>query len=51
MLTGLVVIQFTVGKVKIKPRILGKIATVLQIAGIQKTDRIGARQNLRFILE
>ena len=32
LLIGLVVIQMTVGKVKVRPRILGKIATVLQIA-------------------
>jgi CDP-diacylglycerol--glycerol-3-phosphate 3-phosphatidyltransferase len=32
LLTGLGVIQFTVGKVKVRPRILGKIATVLQMA-------------------
>lgn len=31
LLIGLVVIQMTVGKVKVRPRILGKIATVLQI--------------------
>src|SRR5690349_16481486 len=28
---GLVVIQMTVGKIKVRPRILGKIATVLQM--------------------
>lgn len=32
MLAGLIVIQMTVGKVKVRPRILGKIATVLQMA-------------------
>src|SRR5438045_2058378 len=32
ILIGLVVIQITVGKVTVKPRILGKIATVLQMA-------------------
>jgi cardiolipin synthase (CMP-forming) len=32
VLTGLVVIQLTVGKVKVCPRILGKCATVLQMA-------------------
>jgi CDP-diacylglycerol--glycerol-3-phosphate 3-phosphatidyltransferase len=32
LLTGLVVIQMTVGKVKVRPRILGKVATVLQMA-------------------
>ena len=31
LLIGLVVIQFTVGKVKVRPRILGKVATVLQM--------------------
>src|SRR5438132_2974294 len=31
ILIGLVVIQITIGKVKVKPRILGKIATVLQM--------------------
>ncbi|MBC8095158.1 MAG: CDP-diacylglycerol--glycerol-3-phosphate 3-phosphatidyltransferase [Akkermansiaceae bacterium] len=31
LLIGLVVIQMTVGKVKVRPRMLGKIATVLQI--------------------
>src|SRR5438105_7065944 len=31
VLVGLVVIQMTVGKVKVKPRIFGKIATVLQM--------------------
>ncbi|HWX21978.1 MAG TPA: CDP-diacylglycerol--glycerol-3-phosphate 3-phosphatidyltransferase [Candidatus Binatia bacterium] len=34
LLTGLIVIQITVGKVRIKPRILGKIATVLQMVVI-----------------
>lgn len=28
---GMVVIQFTVGKVKVRPRMLGKVATVLQM--------------------
>ena len=32
ILLGLVVIQITIGKVKVKPRIFGKIATVLQMA-------------------
>jgi CDP-diacylglycerol--glycerol-3-phosphate 3-phosphatidyltransferase len=31
LLVGLVVIQMTVGKVKVRPRITGKIATVLQM--------------------
>src|SRR5215813_8450972 len=31
LLVGMVVIQMTVGKVKVRPRILGKIATVLQM--------------------
>ncbi len=31
LVIGLVVIQMTVGKVKVRPRILGKFATVLQI--------------------
>jgi cardiolipin synthase len=31
LLIGMVVIQMTVGKVKVRPRILGKIATVLQM--------------------
>jgi CDP-diacylglycerol--glycerol-3-phosphate 3-phosphatidyltransferase len=31
LLTGLIVIQITVGKVKVRPRILGKAATVLQM--------------------
>jgi len=31
LLAGLVVIQITVGKVKVHPRILGKVATVLQM--------------------
>ena len=31
LLAGLIVIQMTVGKVKVRPRILGKIATVLQM--------------------
>lgn len=32
LLAGLVVIQMTVGKVKVRPRFLGKVATVLQMA-------------------
>lgn len=32
LLAGMVVIQMTVGKVKVRPRVLGKIATVLQMA-------------------
>src|SRR5215470_12832523 len=32
LLTGLIVIQMTVGKVQVHPRILGKVATVLQMA-------------------
>jgi len=32
VLVGLVVIQMTVGKVKVRPRVVGKIATVLQMA-------------------
>ncbi len=32
LLAGMIVIQMTVGKVKVRPRILGKIATVLQMA-------------------
>jgi len=32
MLVGLVVIQMTVGKVKVRPRLLGEVATVLQMA-------------------
>jgi cardiolipin synthase (CMP-forming) len=32
LLAGMFVIQLTVGKVRVKPRILGKIATVLQMA-------------------
>lgn len=32
LLAGMIVIQMTVGKVTVKPRILGKIATVLQMA-------------------
>ena len=31
LLIGLVVIQMTVGKVKVRPRLLGKVATVLQM--------------------
>ena len=34
ILLGWVVIQMTVGKVKVRPRILGKIATVLQMISI-----------------
>ena len=32
LLIGLIVIQFTVGKVKVRPRAVGKVATVLQMA-------------------
>lgn len=32
LLAGLIVIQMTVGKVKVRPRLLGKAATVLQMA-------------------
>jgi cardiolipin synthase len=32
LLVGLIVIQITVGKVKVRPRVVGKIATVLQMA-------------------
>jgi CDP-diacylglycerol--glycerol-3-phosphate 3-phosphatidyltransferase len=32
LLLGLVVIQMTVGKVKVRPRVFGKVATVLQMA-------------------
>lgn len=32
LLVGLVVIQFTVGKVAVRPRALGKVATVIQMA-------------------
>ena len=31
LLVGLIVIQITVGKVRVRPRVLGKIATVLQM--------------------
>lgn len=34
ILIGMVVIQFTVGKVRVRPRIVGKIATVLQMASV-----------------
>lgn len=34
LLIGLVVIQMTVGKVKVRPRILGKVATVLQMIAV-----------------
>jgi CDP-diacylglycerol--glycerol-3-phosphate 3-phosphatidyltransferase len=34
ILIGMVVIQFTVGKVRVRPRIMGKIATVLQMASV-----------------
>ncbi len=34
LLAGLVVIQFTVGKVKVRPRLLGKAATVLQMIAV-----------------
>ena len=32
ILIGMLVIQLMVGKVKVRPRIIGKIATVLQMA-------------------
>src|SRR5512133_724492 len=32
LVAGMIVIQWTVGKVKVRPRILGKVATVLQMA-------------------
>jgi|ERR1700733_2687076 len=34
ILIGMVVIYYTIGKVKVRPRILGKIATVLQMATV-----------------
>lgn len=34
ILLGMIVIQFTVGKVKVHPRIVGKCATVLQMASV-----------------
>jgi len=34
LLLGMVVIQITVGKVKVRPRMIGKISTVLQMAAI-----------------
>jgi cardiolipin synthase (CMP-forming) len=34
ILVGMVVIQMTVGKVKVRPRMIGKIATVLQMASV-----------------
>src|ERR1044071_9720585 len=34
ILVGMVVIQFTVGKVRVRPRIVGKVATVLQMASV-----------------
>ena len=34
ILIGMVVIQMTVGKVRVRPRIIGKIATVLQMASV-----------------
>ena len=34
ILVGLIVIQFTVGKVKVQPRIIGKCATVLQMVSV-----------------
>lgn len=34
LLIGLVVIQMTVGKVKVRPRLMGKLATVLQMASV-----------------
>src|SRR2546422_11418224 len=39
ILIGLVVIQITIGKVKVKPRILGKTATGLQMAAVRCTLR------------
>jgi cardiolipin synthase (CMP-forming) len=32
LMAGVIVIQWTVGKVKVRPRVLGKVATVLQMA-------------------
>ena len=34
ILIGLIVIQFTVGKVKVRPHLVGKCATVLQMAAV-----------------
>jgi cardiolipin synthase len=34
ILIGMVVIQFTVGKVRVRPRMAGKVATVLQMASV-----------------
>jgi cardiolipin synthase (CMP-forming) len=34
LLTGLFVVHMTVGKVKVRPRVLGKIATVLQMVAV-----------------
>jgi cardiolipin synthase (CMP-forming) len=34
LLLGLIVIQITVGKVKVRPRMVGKVATVLQMAAV-----------------
>ena len=34
ILVGMVVIQVTVGKVRVRPRIVGKVATVLQMASV-----------------
>src|SRR6185436_13966736 len=34
ILVGMVVIQFTVGKVRVRPRMFGKVATVLQMASV-----------------
>ena len=34
ILAGMVVIQFTVGKVRVRPRFVGKMATVLQMASV-----------------
>ena len=34
ILVGMVVIQFTVGKVKVRPRMAGKVATVLQMVTV-----------------
>jgi len=34
MLIGLIVIQMTVGKLKVRPHVIGKVATVLQMASV-----------------
>src|SRR6185369_14086745 len=34
ILAGMIVIQFTVGKVKVRPRAIGKVATVMQMAAV-----------------